>query len=44
MDKSYWIKCSKMTRERAIFMDCHGEGNFALQHIIKKVKSKSKWT
>jgi hypothetical protein len=38
LDKNGWKKSSKMIRERAIFMDCHGEGNFALQHIIKKVK------
>jgi hypothetical protein len=44
LDKNCWIKSSKMRRERAIFMDYHGEGNFALQHKVKKVKSKSKWT
>jgi hypothetical protein len=40
LDKGYRVKPLKITREKVIFKDCHGEGNPTFQHknkIMKKI-------
>jgi hypothetical protein len=44
LDKGYRIKSSNITRERAIFKDCHGKNSTTFQHKIQEIKQKGKET
>jgi hypothetical protein len=44
LDKGYKIKLFKISKEKEIFKDCHGEGSIVFQHKIKKIKFKKKQT